>query len=194
MQTPTVTLRDVLAQPAITISLDKPEIVICDRCGEPIDGSDKDPTIPHEDHERWCAGPDDSDCTCDLHAHDGCCEWCEREDFPDIGTWLLHKMSMENSLICIPLINACWVLRTARSSSLLGLRQVWQKIVTDANYLEEIEAALAEAGFAIDTIRWDELRSTWYDTAKALDEAGDLCLSVGKENSEPNPPDEETIF
>lgn len=187
-----MTLRDVLAAPAATVSLDEPNPVICHQCGEPIETAFEDPDSVHQDHERWCDGPNDPGCTCDLPAHDGCCEWCEREDFPDIGTWLVHKMSMENPNVCIPLVNACWVLRTARSSSLPGLRQVWHKIVTDADYMEEIDAALAEVGFAIDTIRWDELRGTWYDTAKALDEAGELYLSGTNKDREPPP--EEMIF
>ncbi len=190
--TKTWTLSDVLAQPAVTVSLDEPKLVICHRCGEPILGSDEDPTIPHDDHERYCDGPDDPGCTCNLPAHATCCEWCEREDFPDIQTYVLHKMSMENPRVCIPLVNACWVLRTARSSSLPGLRQVWQRIVTDADYMTEIEAALAEVGADLSSIRWDELRGTWYDTAKTLDEAGELSLSVGNEDPQPAP--EEMTF
>lgn len=186
----------VLGQPAIEIDLDatisatgEPEPVICYRCGQPIDGANEDPEVVHPDHERWCDGPD-TGCDCDLPTHAGCCEWCEREDFPDVGTWLLHKMTMEHQTIGVAVLNACWVLRTAKSSSLPGLRHVWTRIVTEACYVEEIEAALAEVGFDLDTIRWDELRGTWYDTVKQLDEAGELRI-LGDHGFAPEPAEAE---
>ena len=144
---------------------------ICHACGQIIVGE------VHPDHERWCNAPE-AGCECALVACAACCEWCEREDFPTAAEWLVDKMTMEHPTAGRALINACWVLRTVRSGSLPGLRAVWTEIVTTADILVEIEAAVADAGWSLDTIDWKELRHRWYDAAKLLHEAGDLDMTL----------------
>lgn len=144
---------------------------VCHACGRVIVGD------VHPDHERWCNAPE-TGCECALVACAACCEWCDREDFPTAGEWLVDKLTMEHPRAGLAILNACWVLRTVRSGSLPGLRKIWAEIVTRADILEEIEAAVADAGGSLDTVDWKELRGRWYDAARLLHEAGDLDMTM----------------
>ncbi len=157
--------------PAPVAAVADPAAVVCDHCGQAIVGE------VHPDHERWCNKPD-TGCQCVINACAGCCEWCQREDFPTAAEWLVDKLTMEHPRAGLAIINACWVLRTIRSGSLPGLRKVWTEIVTRADILEEVEAAVADAGGSLDILDWKELRGHWYEAARLLHEAGDLDLTM----------------
>lgn len=165
---------------AVAISAD-PAAVVCYHCGQAIKGD------VHEDHERWCNKPE-TGCQCAINSCAGCCEWCEREDFPTAAEWLVDKLTMEHPTAGRALINACWVLKMVRSGSLPGLRAIWTDIVVQADILVDIEAAVADAGLSLEMLDWKELRHRWFDAATILRYAGELDLADARpEDVEPAP-------
>lgn len=144
---------------------------ICHVCGKPI--IELDPDDVHEDHERTCDG--EGPCTCNLQAHADCCEFCQREDWQNVETWLVYRMTTDNTPLNDAVLRAVFALNVAGSRKPEALRDLWTQCAKETGGAE-ITAEMERIGGDPENIDWKALRKAWGTKVDKLNESNDFAL------------------